>query len=160
MKRFFVRFVPVFLCCLLLAGCSSAGGDTAVPDAPVTSWEVTEDITISLKGGTFPVGTTEFTAVFENRGTITLLYGEEMSFEKLVDGQWQKVETIENYGFNSIGYLLQGGETKEFTISTWFLAKPLDAGRYRVIGSKLYPDAPGSTPAQYPPYQLEFDIQS
>ena len=159
MKRLLICFVPAFLCYLLLAGCSSAGEGTAAPDAPVTSWEVTEDITISLKDSTFPVGTTEFTAVFENRGTTSLLYGEEISFEKLVDGQWQKVETIENYGFNSIGYLLQGGETKEFTISTWFLAKPLDMGRYRIIGSNLYPDAPGSTPGQYPPYQLEFDIQ-
>ena len=159
MKKFLIRCVSVLFCCMLLVGCASPKDATSAPEPPKISWEVTEDITISLNGNSFPAGTSEFVAVFENRSSDTLLYGEELSFEKLVDGQWQKLPTLENTAFNSIGYLLQSGETREFTISTWFLAAPLDAGRYRVTGSSLYIESPGSTPTQHPPYQLEFDIE-
>ena len=159
MKKIFYCLIPALMYCVMAAGCSAPGADTAALDAPKSVWEVSEDITISLKESSFPEGTTEFIAVFENRGTVPLLYGEQISFEKFIDGEWQSVKTIENYGFTMIGYLLQGGDTQEFTISTWFLAEPLSAGRYRVTGCSLSLENPDSLPTQYPPYQLEFDIE-
>ena len=154
MKRLFAYSLPILLCALLLIGCTQS--NNAVLSAPKTSWDVTEDITVSLENSTFPVGTSEFTVIFENRSNAPLLYGEEAYFEKFVNGEWTKVSTIENSAFNSIGYFVPGGETTKFTISTWFLAEPLSAGRYRVTGSTLYLE---SLPSQYPAYQLEFDIE-
>lgn len=133
-------------------------------DVPKSSWNVTDDINISLEQSSYPIGTTEFTAVLENHGGSVMLYGEGWRVEKYEDGAWQELETIENSAFVAIGYHLLPGETKKLVISTWFLAKPLETGRYRITGvalrtaesmDELFHDGDYT---EHPAYQLEFDI--
>lgn len=190
MKRFGVILLSALLC-LALAACAADGPDGAglcladeggdlstaplslspdaaqeeaenIPLSPASSWAVTEDITLSLLQSSYPVGTEHLTMVLENRGTQVMLYGQGWSYEKYVDGQWQAVETIEDYGFDAVGYILQPGQTAAFSIGAWFLAQPLEAGYYRVTGCALRVAADeedlsyGGNYTDYPAYQLEF----
>ncbi len=186
MKRFGVILLSALLC-LALAACAADGPDGAglcladtdgdmsasplssapdtaedAPLSPASSWAVTEDITLSLLQSSYPVGTEQMTMVLENRGTQVMLYGQGWSYEKYVDGQWQAVETIEDYGFDAVGYILQPGQTAAFSIGAWFLAQPLEAGYYRVTGCALRVAADeedlsyGGNYTDCPAYQLEF----
>ncbi len=156
-----IIFLSLFACSAKESSSLSGG---ARADAPKSSWSVTEDITISLAQNSYPVGTTEFTAVLENRGGSVMSYGEGWRFERYENGEWRELETIENSAFVAIGYHLLPGETKEIVISTWFLAQPLEIGRYRITGvtlrtaesvDELYH---GDNYTDHPAYQLEFDI--
>lgn len=136
--------------------------ETKEASQPASVWEVNGDITLSLLQDTYPTGTKNLTLVLENRGTDVMLYGQGWSFQKLEDGQWLPVETIENYGFTMEGYTLQPGQLAAFSIGTWFLAQPLEAGYYRVTGCSLRVAANrenlsyGGDYVDCPPYQLEF----
>lgn len=123
---------------------------------PVSSCAVSEDITASLLQGAYPAGTQALTLVLENRGDETLTYGEEVSFEKFVDGEWKPVRTIDSYCFNSLAYLLEPHSMKAFTISPWFLAEPLRAGLYRVTGGEMWTGGSRQTPL--PAWQVEFRV--
>lgn len=123
---------------------------------PVPSCAVSEDITASLLQDAYPVGTQALTLVLENRGDETLTYGEEVSFEKFVDGEWKPVRTIDSYCFNSLAYLLEPHSMKAFTISPWFLAEPLRAGLYRVTGGEMWTGGSRQTPL--PAWQVEFRV--
>lgn len=166
------------LLCLSLIACgtadalnSSAGSSTTAPvipieDAeppqasdrdrePVSTCVVWENITASLLQDTYPVGTQSLTLVLENRGDETLTYGEEVSFEKFVDGEWKPVSTIDSYCFNSLAYLLEPHSMGAFTISPWFLAEPLRTGLYRVTGGEM---RTGSSTAPRAAWQVEFRV--
>lgn len=185
MKRYLTGLLAVLLC-LTITACSTGGNgaaqeggtppdpdvppasekagapEAAQPSQPASAWEVTEDITLSLLQDTYPTGTKNLTLILENRGTDVMLYGQGWSFQKLEDGQWLPVETIENYGFTMEGYTLQPGQLAAFSIGTWFLAQPLEAGYYRVTGCSLRVAADeedlsyGEDYVDCPPYQLEF----
>lgn len=163
MKRIIV-LVCASILCLALFACRAKGADRTGMYAPKSSWSVTEDITISLTQSSYPVGTTEFTAVLENIGGSVMLYGEGWIFERYENGEWRKLETIENSAFAAIGYHLLPGETKELVISTCFLTHPLEVGRYRITGVTLRTaesvDALfyGGDYTEHSAYQLEFDI--
>ncbi len=182
MKRYISALLTALLCLVMTAcgtggnGAAQEGGtppDPATPPAaekagapeaaqPASVWEVNGDITLSLLQDTYPTGTKNLTLLLENRGTDVMLYGQGWSFQKLEDGRWLPVETIENYGFTMEGYTLQPGQLAAFSIGTWFLAQPLEAGYYRVTGCSLRVAADGedlSYGGDYvdcPPYQLEF----
>ncbi len=132
--------------------------EETIPDETASSWSVNNSITFSLLQNTYPVGTQKFTMVLENRGDSVLTYGEAISFEKYTGGQWKPVKTIDNYGFNSVAYLLQPHSVRTFTIDAWFVEKPLDAGLYRVTGSEVWTGETENQRATYPAWQLEFRI--
>ena len=154
------------LLCLTLFACgtadalnNSAGSVTGpvipieeVSQEPVSTWAVTKDVTFSLFQDTYPEKTEKLTMVMENRGDKPLTYGEKISFEKYVDGEWKWVETIDKYFFHDAAYTLLPHSTATFTISPWFLEKPLDEGLYRVTGGETYTDT------EHPAWQLEFRI--
>ena len=62
------------------------------------------------------------------------------------------METIDKYFFHDAAYTLLPHSTATFTISPWFLEKPLDEGLYRVTGGETYTDT------EHPAWQLEFRI--
>lgn len=123
---------------------------------PVSSCDVSEDITVSLLQDAYPVGTQALTLVLENRGDEALTYGEEVSFEKYTDGDWKPVGTIDSYCFNSLAYLLEPHSMDVFTISPWFLAQPLGTGLYRVTGGEMW--AGDSPSAAHTAWQVEFRV--
>ena len=156
-NHFFTAMLAALLClCLIACGTADAlnSGSTTGPVIPiedveppagsgkdvepVSSCAVSEDVTVSLLQDAYPALTQALTLVLENRGDETLTYGEEVSFEKFVDGEWKPVSTIDSYCFNSLAYLLEPHSMGTFTISPWFLAEPLRAGRYRVTGGEMW----------------------
>ena len=178
MKNNLLTAVLAALLCLLLAACGTAGtinhsaGTTAGPvisiedterlaalskdPEPASSWDVTDDITFSLLQDAYPVGTEKLTMVLENRGDEELTYGEELSFEKYADGRWKYIETIDKYYFHSEAWTLPPHTTQTFTISPWFLKKPLSSGLYRVTGGEMYTGT--DERVKQPAWQLEFRV--
>ena len=174
-NHFFTAMLAALLClCLIACGTADAlnSGSTTGPVIPiedveppagsgkdvepVSSCAVSEDVTVSLLQDAYPALTQALTLVLENRGDETLTYGEEVSFEKFVDGEWKPVSTIDSYCFNSLAYLLEPHSMGTFTISPWFLAEPLRAGRYRVTGGEMWTG--GSRQTALPAWQVEFRV--
>ena len=165
-RNHLLNTVLTALLCLTLFACGTAdalnnstGSVTGpvipieeVSQEPVSTWAVTKDVTFSLFQDTYPEKTEKLTMVMENRGDKPLTYGEKISFEKYVDGEWKWVETIDKYFFHDAAYTLLPHSTATFTISPWFLEKPLDEGLYRVTGGETYTDT------EHPAWQLEFRI--
>lgn len=182
MKRYWLAGLFSVLLCLSACGqggsgpsgtdlAPEAGGDAVsisgspAADSPapasssqsVSTWEVNGDITLSLLQAAVPPGTEELTLLLENRGDLALEYGEFLFYERYVDGQWQAAETMKDYAFTSIGHVLPPHSVGTFSLSTWFLEKPLEEGLYRVTGSLLRTaDEDGQPVQDYPGYQLTF----
>ncbi len=148
------------------SGLSASIGEPAQAVSPEieTAWEVTEDITLHLLQSAYPAGADRITMVLENRGDQVMLYGQGCSFERYADGDWQQLETIENYGFEDIGYLLGPGGIQTLSLSPWFLARPLEAGYYRITGHGVrVADSEeetgfGGSYIDCPPYQFVFQV--
>lgn len=177
------RLLTVLLLLMCLVGCAKgtvscfAGDDLTFSDKnsgtstticwsqpPASSWTVNDDINVSLSQDTFPVGCENFTVTFTNTGTQTMLYGESYMFQYNDGSGWKDLETIENYGFNSIAYLLFPGATQTLEVGPWMLTEPLSEGRYRIVGCDLWVAdredqlSYGGDYTEYNPYVLEFDI--
>ena len=86
---------------------------------------------ISLTGATIIIKDT-------NKNPYT--YGAWYKIEKQVDGKWYEVETLlDNYGFNSIGYLPDENNEVKFIMDWEWLYGELPLGSYRIlkeVGSK------------------------
>ena len=191
MKRYLIGLLAALLC---LSACAADGPDGAglclaetdpapeagpVPSAggesssdaeasqlpqPNASWDVTEDITLSLLQAANPVGTQSLTMVLENRGGQKMLLGPGAVCEQYADEQWAPVETKSlnisgNPAYEAvIDYTLSLSpqSTTSFTIGTR-MDSPLAEGLYRITGSALRTvDEQGQTVEEYPAYQLEF----
>lgn len=61
-------------------------------------------------------------------------YGEWYKIEKLVNGEWKELRTIiDNYGFNSMGYLVDKDNEVKFVIDWEWLYGELPLGSYRIL---------------------------
>jgi len=80
---------------------------------------------ISLTGATITIKDT-------NKKPYT--YGQWYKIEKQINGKWYEVKTIiENYGFNSIGYLPDKNNEIKFVMNWEWLYGRLPLGSYRII---------------------------
>lgn len=80
---------------------------------------------ISLTGATITIKDT-------NKKTYT--YGDWYKIEKQVDGKWYELNTlIDNYGFNSIGYVPDKNNEVKFVIDWEKLYGELPLGSYRIL---------------------------
>lgn len=92
-----------------------------------------------------------------------ILTGEPYRLIALVDETWQVVEElplpegVDGRAFNSIGYWIQKGETREFEINWEWIFGELPSGTYRLI--KEFSDFRET--ANYDPFEywVEFEIQ-
>ena len=63
-----------------------------------------------------------------------LPHGEWYKIEKQVNGKWYEIKPIiENYGFNSIGYLPDKNNEVEFVMNWEWLYGKLPLGSYRIL---------------------------
>ena len=129
------------------------GEDTGFPD-----W----GLTLSVKN----VSSTGLTLVVTQSGgnpSGELMTGEPYRLITLVDETWQVVEElplpdgVDGRGFNSIGYLIQKDETREFDIDWNWIFGELPTGTYRLI--KEFIDIREN--ANYDPFEywVEFVIE-
>lgn len=150
------------------AGAAENSEDTNIctsETGPNRIWPVNDDITISLPQDVYPLGTDSFTVTFENTGSDTMLYGENYMFQYYDGSGWTDPETIENYAFNAIGYLLAPNSTQTLEVRPWMLREPLQEGLYRIVGCSLRVGAEdqlsyGGSYTEYEPYMLEFRISA
>lgn len=146
---------------LSVSACSDDGASGIVPR---DLWTVTDGITLRLMQDSHPPGTAYMTVVLENHTDSAMIYGQSWTFEKYKNGAWQKLKTIENYGFTDLAYTLYEHDKNTIKIGTWFLKKPLNAGLYRITGCSLRVAPSGKKLSyawnyeEYPPYQLEFTV--
>ncbi len=119
-------------------------------------------LTLSVKN----VTSTGLTLVVTQSGgnpTGDILTGEPYRLIALVDDTWKAVEElplpegVDGRGFNSIGYWIQKGETREFDINWEWMFGELPSGTYRLI--KEFSDFRET--ANYDPFEywVEFYIE-
>lgn len=179
MKRVFAGLLAALLC-LGTAGC--AAGDTGPaeePDAalsgPVVPVEtvpvsqsvpeklpdpepvcmVAEGVTFSLLQDVYPVGTTELTLVIDNCSRTEVSWGNWESYEKYVDGQWQKLEGMDSAAFRDELLCLAPQSVRTRTLRCLSLLPPLDEGLYRVTGSGVQV---GGEKCDLPAWQVSFRV--
>jgi len=105
-------------------------------DLKATEYETVnnlEGVTMTVKEGT--VSSTGLTLTLENNSEKQCIYGEYFVLEKKLDGKWYEVPVaIEgNYGFDAIGYELNPGDRREWTVNWEWLYGSLEAGEYRIV---------------------------
>ena len=120
--RKMISFILVSICVVVLfGGCSK--------ESPYQSTEV-ENVSISISD----ISSTGATVIIKDLNEHPYVYGEWYRVEKEKNGEWYEVETvIENYGFNSIGYLAGENVEVKFTIDWEWLYGELPSGKYRIL---------------------------
>lgn len=154
MKRYLYLLVCMVIILVLFAGCKNddpinspkatenAVGEKDTTESPdTTDWSPTtygtvnnlNEVTMTIKQGT--VSATKLTVIIENPSSSDCIFGEFFDLEKKINGMWYKVPvTIDgDYGFNSIGYDLPSGDTREWTVDWKWLYGSLEPGEYRII---------------------------
>lgn len=114
--------------------CTPESGENTSIDTSFPDW----GLTLSVKN----VTSTGLTLVVTQSGgnpTGDIMTGEPYRLIALVGGTWKAVEElplpegVDGRGFNSIGYWIQKGETREFDINWEWIFGELPEGRYRLI---------------------------
>jgi len=92
-----------------------------------------DGVTMTVKEGT--ASSTGLTVVMENNSDNQCIYGEFFELEKKIDETWYRVPVAidDNYGFNSIGYDLSPGDSREWEVDWNWLYGSLEPGNYRII---------------------------
>ena len=94
-----------------------------------------------IDGTAMPSG---ITVTLKNVTDTEYTYGESYTVQSKTDQGWIDVEpVIENYGFNSIGYVLPAMESEEIIINWEWLYGKLPAGDYRIVKEALFVRSPG-----------------
>lgn len=89
-----------------------------------------ENISISISN----VSSTGATIIIKDTNKNPYTYGEWYKIEKQVNGKWYEVSPIiENYGFNSLGYLPDKNNEVKFVIDWKWLYGEISKGRYRIL---------------------------
>ena len=89
-----------------------------------------ENVSISISD----ISLTGATIIIKDTNRKPYTYGEWYKIEKEVNGKWYEVKTIiENYGFNSIGYLPDKNNEVKFVIDWEWLYGHLPLGSYRIL---------------------------
>lgn len=125
----------------------SSVGDEELPD-----W----GLTLSVKNVT-PTGLTLVCTQKGGNPTGELRCGTDYHLIVLEDGTWKDVPTvIEEYGWNSLAYIIWAGQDTEFEYSWEWLYGKLPAGTYRL--TKGFMDLRGSGDYDTARYWVEFEI--
>ena len=99
-------------------------------------------VIMQVKDGTAtPYGVT---VTLKNVAETEYTYGDGYAIQRKTDNGWIDVEPIiENYGFNSIGYMLPAMESEEIIIGWERLYGKLPTGDYRIVKEALFARSPG-----------------
>lgn len=137
---------------------TEAGAEVPECDKGFPDW----GLILSVKNVT-PTGLTLVVTQSGGNPTGELMTGEPYRLITLVDGTWKTVEElplpegVDGRGFNSIGYPLPKGETREFDINWEWMFGELPNGTYRLI--KEFMDFRGTANYDTFEYWVEFEIK-
>lgn len=89
-----------------------------------------ENVSISISN----ISLTGATIIIKDTNKKPYTYGEWYKIEKQVNGKWYEIKPIiENYGFNSIGYLPDKNNEVKFVMNWEWLYGKLPLGSYRIL---------------------------
>ena len=112
-----------------------AAADEPVPE---TVWEIPGTVRLSLLQTEYPAGTEKMTLVVENTGDVEIGYGAAYSCEKFADGQWSKVDFVDNLYFADVLYTVEPRSVRTMELNWSQLLQPLEEGLYRITGSSIW----------------------
>lgn len=94
-----------------------------------------EDVSMVIKDGTLT--RRGATIIITDTSGADYTYGEEYRIDKYKDGDWEELEVIVegNYGWNSIGYMVDDNGILELEVKWEWLYGRLDDGYYRIVKS-------------------------
>lgn len=111
---------------LIISGCGEEGeaGELAYETGEV------ENVSISIEN----VSPTGAVIIITDTNKEPYIYGEWYAIEKEEDGKWLEVEIVlDNYGFNSMGYIPNKNGELKFEIDWEWLYGKLPTGNYRLL---------------------------
>jgi hypothetical protein len=92
----------------------------------------------------------------ENNSKEAITTGDNYHIERLNKGKWEMLEVFRELAFNSIGYMIQTGESKKFVISFIADKQHYTPGKYRIVKHYVN-DADTAPKASYNLY-FEFEV--
>ena len=121
MKKFLVIVLLLVYETILFVGCSKE-----------STYQPTEleNVSISISD----VSPTGATIIIKDTNNTPYIYGEWYKIEKEKDGKWYDIETvIDDYCFESIGYIPNDNKEVKYTIDWEWLYGELPVGNYRLL---------------------------
>lgn len=88
-------------------------------------------VSLTVKEDT--LATIGVTLILKNESNTDYSYGESYYIEQEIDGNWDKVQTINNVVFNLPAYELESGKSVEFSINWLNEYGQLGPGKYRIV---------------------------
>lgn len=127
---------------LLLSGC--AGGTQAAEqtEEPEQTEQVIpteepeaapEGLTMELEHEVYDPSLTSYTYLLHNNTSETVEFGEPYTIERNDGGQWAELTRRDDVGWNTVGYLLEPGQTMALTCGFWLYEETPTAGEYRLV---------------------------
>ena len=154
------RFLALLLAAVMgLSACAARGGeekgDAVFPVMPVEAapvsqtipedlpdpeavCQVAEGVSFSLLQDAFPVGTDRMTLVIDNQSGQEIGWGTWEVYEKFVDGQWQRLEYVEDVLFEDVMWILEPEGVRTQQLRALGMLPELDEGLYRLTGSSVW----------------------
>lgn|SRR5690625_3832930 len=151
MKRVFL--LTIFLCVSILVIACSKENDNSLETSELqpTQYDVVnnfEGVSMDIiKESVSPAG---LTVIFTNNSENLGIYGDYFILEQKIEGTWYQVPTtVDEYGFDDIGYELAPSTSREFLINWDWLYGTLQVGEYRIIKDMLDFRGPGDFDKYY-----------
>ena len=144
MKRTYLCLLGAIL---LLSGC--AGGTQAAEqtEEPEQTEQVIpteepeaapEGLTMELEHEVYDPSLTSYTYLLHNNTSETVEFGEPYTIERNDGGQWAELTRRDDVGWNTVGYLLEPGQTMALTCGFWLYEETPTAGEYRLLAESRF----------------------
>lgn len=131
--------VSLLILVCILAGCRSSKeiDVSSLKKSTYDSSQQSKDVTLAVKEKNITPEVEVITLVFNNLSSKEYIYGEEPHLEMNAGGVWYVVPTLDNIGWNDIGYILSPNKAREAALSIKNNYGKLNSGSYRLI-KKLF----------------------
>ena len=131
MKRILVWAVAAVLL-LSLVSCKQKLEDSPYADG---DFDTTGDVVLSVEYPVYDKSVTAFNYSITNNTEETVTFGQAFAVEALLDGVWKSLPVLDGVGWESIGYLVEPGDTWSNSFSFWLYDYEVADGTYRLIKS-------------------------
>ena len=112
-----------------------------------------DGLSMTIKEGT--LSNSGVTIIITDISDKNNIYGEEYRIDKKINNEWISLEPIiDNYGWNSMGYLVSDDDKLEFEINWENIYGKIESGQYRLV---KYTSEIGEEPIHY--ITVEFEIK-
>lgn len=127
---------------LLLSGCAgdpqaaerTEGPEQTEQAVPAEGPEAApEGLGMELEHAVYDPSLTSYTYLLHNNTSETVEFGEPYTIERKEGNQWTELTRRDDVGWNTIGYVLEPGQTLALTCGFWLYEETPAAGEYRLV---------------------------